>query len=557
MREQIQTIIKSVCRDLFHIETDIELTRPAPKFGDYSTNIALKLANQLDKSPKEIAEMIARIMNNDSSEIIDQVTVAGPGFINIRLTFSALHSSYSNATVLDKFNKGKLILVESGDADPFKEMHLGHLYNAIEGDTIANILEQSGAKVKRLSYHGDVGLKVAEWVWAVGDSINWDGDKLDSALKDTDLGTFYVEGSKKYKDDEKAANHIREINEQIYKGDHKLINKIYEGGKKRGFEQFETIFKQVNVENEKRYLESETSKVGIETVKKHIGDVFSESQGAIVYEGEKVNLHTRVFINSRGLPTYETKDLGLAEMKAKDYPETNKSIIITGSEQSEYFKVMLAALSEINPKLSEITVHIPHGFLSLTTGKMSSRTGDVYTGKQLLAEVKEAIMKQYPDSKVQDEVFLAAIRYTFLRQRLGNDIVFDVKESVSLEGNSGPYIQYAHARARSILDKADNAGKKIAPELKIDQIPLEDPERYLAMKISEFPEIVKNSTNSFMPHYICIYLYELAQEFNKFYENNRVIDDPRMFTRLYLVKIYAEVLQTGLKLLKIPAPLHM
>jgi arginyl-tRNA synthetase len=188
---------------------------------------------------------------------------------------------------------------------------------------------------------------------------------------------------------------------------------------------------------------------------------------------------------------------------------------------------------------------------------MSSRTGDVYTGKQLLAEVKEAIMKQYPDSKVQDEVFLAAIRYTFLRQRLGNDIVFDVKESVSLEGNSGPYIQYAHARARSILDKADNAGKKIAPELKIDQIPLEDPERYLAMKISEFPEIVKNSTNSFMPHYICIYLYELAQEFNKFYENNRVIDDPRMFTRLYLVKIYAEVLQTGLKLLKIPAPLHM
>ncbi len=557
MREQIQTIIKSVCRDLFHIETDIELTRPAPKFGDYSTNIALKLANQLDKTPKEIAEMITKIMNSESSELIDRVTTAGPGFINIKLTFSALHNSYSNAFNLDKFNASKLILVESGDADPFKEMHLGHLYNAIEGDAIANILENSGAKVKRLSYHGDIGLKVAQWVWAVGDSIKWDEDKVDSALKDTDLGAYYVEGVKKYKDDEAVAARIREINEHIYKGDDKLINKIYSNGKKRGFGQIDVIFKQVKVENDKRYLESESSKVGIETVKKHIGDVFTESQGAIVYEGEKVGLHTRVFINSRGLPTYETKDLGLAEMKAKDYPETDKSIIITGSEQTEYFKVMLAALKEIDEKLADLTLHIPHGFLSLTTGKMSSRTGDAYTGKRLLEEVEVAIKKQYPDSKVSDEVFLAAIRYTFLKQRLGNDIVFDVKESVSLEGNSGPYIQYAHARARSILEKADKAGKKIAPELRIDQIPLEDSERYLAMKISEFPEIVENSAKSFMPHYICIYLYELSQEFNKFYENNRVIDDPRMFTRLHIVKIYAEVLQTGLKLLKIPAPVHM
>lgn len=557
MKEQIEIIIKSVCRDLFHIETEVELTRPAPKFGDYSSNIGLKLSKQLDKPPLTIAVMIAEIINNQKSEIIDRVTTAGPGFLNITLTFKALHDSYSAADKWDKPNKGDLILVEFGDPNPFKEMHLGHIYSSIEGDTIANLLKSTGAEVKRLSYHGDVGLQVAKWLWGIGESIDWNLEKLASALKEKPLGYYYSKGAKAYEDNQSAIDKIKEINEHIYSKDDELINKIYDQGWKVSFEQFDDVLEQIKVKYDKRYLESESSKVGKATVDKYTGTVFEESEGAIVYKGEKVGLHTRVFINSRGLPTYEAKDLGLVELKDKDYPDAKKSIVITANEQMEYFKVMLAALNEISSELASKTVHLTHGFLSLTTGKMSSRTGDVYAAKTLLDDVRAEIKAHYPDTKVAEDIFVSAIRYTFLRQRLGADIVFDVKESVSLEGNSGPYIQYAHARARSILDKANRAGKKIAPELRIDQIPLEDDERYLAMKISEFPEIVGRSAADYMPHHICTYLYELAQEFNRFYENNRVIDDNRMFTRLHLVNIYAEVLANGLKLLNIPAPVHM
>jgi arginyl-tRNA synthetase len=556
VKDQIKDIVKSVCRDLFHIETEVELTRPESQFGDYSTNIALKLSKQLSKSPKEIAEMIAGIMNNQSSQIIEKVSVEGPGFINLLLTQAALHKSYSKASDLPKSKKDELILVEFGDPNPFKEMHLGHIYSSIEGDTIANLLQSGGAEVKRLSYHGDVGLQVAKFIYGIGEFIDWKTDRLSSALKEKSLGFYYSSGAKAYENDEAIANRIKEINDHIYKKDNETINYIYEKGLEISFNQFADILKQIQVKYDKRYLESESSKAGLKTVRENIGRVFEESEGAVVYKGEKVGLHTRVFINSRGLPTYETKELGLVELKHKDYPDATKSIIITANEQIEYFKVVLAALSEIDPKLASITTHLAHGFLSLTTGKMSSRTGDVYAAKTLLDDIRAEIRQHYPNSDVQDDIFLSSIRYTFLKQRLGADIIFDVKESVSLEGNSGPYIQYAHARARSILQKADGT-KTAMPGLKIEEVPLEQSERFLAMKISQFPEIVERATNDYMPHHICTYLYELAQEFNSFYESNRVIGDSRMFTRLHLVNVYADILENGLKLLNIPAPVHM
>jgi arginyl-tRNA synthetase len=188
---------------------------------------------------------------------------------------------------------------------------------------------------------------------------------------------------------------------------------------------------------------------------------------------------------------------------------------------------------------------------------MSSRTGNVFTAVKLLDELEKSIDKTYPESEVKNDVFLAALKYTFLRQKIGNDIIFNTEESVSLEGNSGPYIQYAHARARSILAKAPNQKEEVLSDLSIHKISLDDKERRLALKISQFTDVVENSIDDLMPHLICTYLYELAQEFNSFYENSRVIGDPRMFTRLGLVKSYAEVLKMGLNLLKIPAPMHM
>jgi arginyl-tRNA synthetase len=250
------------------------------------------------------------------------------------------------------------------------------------------------------------------------------------------------------------------------------------------------------------------------------------------------------------LPTYDGKDLGLAELKDRDYPQAARSIIITANEQVEYLKVMLAALGQFEPALAAKTSHLSHGFLSLTTGKMSSRTGKVYMAQDLLEAVSEAVRQQYPASPVQREAYLAAVKYTFLKNRIGGDLVFDVQESVSLEGNSGPYLQYAHARARSILKKA---GQVPAGDIN----DLQPAERSLARHLSEYPEAVGKAVQELMPHHIATYLYELAQAFNRFYEKNRVVGDEREAVRLQLVAAYAQILQNGLGLLNIPAPGQM
>ena len=554
MKDKIEAIVFDTCKKLYGLDVKVDLTRPDPQFGDYATYVAFELAGPLHKTPKEVAK---EITDELGGELIGKAEVAGPGFVNIYLSNDALAEAYLKPTAFSRNNKDEQEIIEFSDPNPFKEMHLGHLYQSVLGDTLARLRQAGGADVKRISYHGDIGMHVAKCIWGMGEAMSWDVKKLDGVLSAHPLGFYYAKGAKAFAEDKQIKAAIQGINESIYKQDRDDVNAIYKAGTELSFKQFDQIFDRIGVKFDKRYLESLDIEIGLEMVKKNIGKVFKKSDGAIVYEGEKVGLHTRVFINSRGLPTYETKDLGLAQSKESDFPKATLYLVLTGSEQAEYFKVMLAALAEINPSLAKKTRNINNGLLSLSTGKMSSRTGDVYTAEKLLDDVETAIAKQYPDSKVKEDVFMASIRYTFLSQRVGSSIVFDTQQSVSLEGNSGPYIQYAHARGLSIMEKASTMDEKLEKSLKVASIPLEKSERLLASKISEFSEVVERSVEELMPHHICNYLYELAQEFNRFYEKNRVIDDPRMFTRLVLVKSYTEVLKSGLNLLGIPTPMHM
>lgn len=535
--KEIKQIIAGAVKDLWGEDIEPELTRPAEQFGDYSSNVALQLVGKVGKNPREIAESLAGKIKSTS---IAKVDIAGPGFLNITLTDEALIKLLHKkpAQVL----AGQEVLVEFGDPNPFKQMHVGHLYSYVVGDSIAKLLEASGADVKRLSYHGDVGLHVAKAIWGMQQA----GLTKTPPPKEVipAIGKYYQRGAEAYESDERARDEIHKINEHVYNKDNPAVNELYEFGKKESFREFDAILQDLGVRTDKRYLESETAEIGIQAVKAHTGKVFKESEGAIVYDGEKVGLHTRVFITSKGLPTYETKDLGLAELKNRDFPEASKSIIITANEQSEYFKVMMAALAEFDKPLADSITHLSHGFVSLSTGKMSSRAGNVYTGMAAMADIQQAIKKLFPDATIETEN--AAIKYDFLKHRLGSDIVYNVEESFSIEGNSGPYIQYAHARARSIL------AKKPAPDAKPDKF--EPAERSLLRKITEYTEAVDKAVNDLMPHHICTYLYELAQKFNSFYENNRVIDDPREALRLQLVQAYAHTLKDGLGLLNISAP---
>ncbi len=530
--DELRAALETAAGKLFDVDIDVDLTRPEEKFGDYASNAALRLAKQLGKNPREVAEGLAAELKGHAL-LAEPPQVAGPGFLNFKLTDEKLARTALTAADLPQPLKDQEILVEFGDANPFKEMHIGHLYSLIVGDAIASLLQADGGKVRRLGYHGDVGRHVAMAIWGMRNNKG-------------SISECYAAGAKAYEDDENAKAEIQVINEHVYKHDDEDINKLYEQGRSQSLAEFEKIYELLGLKYDHDYFESEATPVGLKFVEEN-QNVFKRSDGAVVYDGEKVGLHTRVFITSNGLPTYETKDLGLAELKNQDYPNAARSVIITANEQSEYFKVMLAALAQIDPALAKKTTHLAHGFISLSTGKMSSRSGNVYTAMKLLLEIKDAVHKQYPDSPVRKEVTFAAVKYAFLKHRLGSDIALDIKESISLEGNSGPYLQYAHARARSILTKAGKVTSK-------DLNNLESGERSLARKISEYPEAIAKATAELMPHHICTYLYELAQTFNRFYESNRVLDDPRQELRLQLVTSYAGVLKHGLGILNIAAP---
>lgn len=543
MKGELVVVLKQAIKKLFNIETDPVLTRPDEQFGDYSTNVALQLAAKLNRPSKEIAQQLVDYLSK--TDAIEKIKSAGPGFINISVSDSSLLDSISEVLDTARPLEGQEILVEFGDPNPFKEMHIGHLYSYIVGDSICRLLEEVGANVRRLSYHGDVGLHVSKALWAMSNA------QVDPAKNpDIDIGELYSQGAQAYDENEQARAEIDELNKHVYDKTDQQINNLHEWGVKKSFEYFEALLARLAIKNDKKYLESQTAEAGIEAVKNNLETVFATSNGAVIYEGEKAGLHTRVFITSKGLPTYETKDLGLALLKNRDYPSASRSIIITANEQSEYFKVMLAALAEIEAGIAGKTSHIAHGFVSLSTGKMSSRTGSVFSADQLLTQVKSVAAKKYHGEN--EETVLAAVKYGFLKHRLGGDITYDVEESLSIEGNSGPYLQYAHARACSILAKSNN-NQASQSETAQGQV-LEQAERTLARKLSMYPEVVETATAELLPHHIANYLYELAQIFNRFYEGSRIIGDEREALRLTLVNNYKQVLAHGLGLLNISAP---
>ncbi|OGY16531.1 MAG: arginine--tRNA ligase [Candidatus Chisholmbacteria bacterium RIFCSPHIGHO2_01_FULL_49_18] len=595
--DELKLQIKKALKALNLPQVDITLEHPADEaHGDYATNVALKLHQQLHrhearsmkhekisqvapyKTPREIAKAIADYFEFRISDFgfLHKVEVAGPGFINFWISEHFLLDELKRILDLgDKYGenalgKGKKILLEFTDPNPFKEFHIGHLYSNIVGESLARLLEATGATVKRANYQGDVGLHVAKAIFGLLQIQNsklqiqkWEKKALEERVKI--LGRAYAMGARAYEEDEGAKKEIKELNSKIYAQDPE-IQELYNKGREWSLEYFESIYKRLGTAFDFYYFEREAGKIGLELVKQHLKDgIFEESQGAIVFPGEKHGLHTRVFINSQGLPTYEAKDLGLALTKYQDFA-FDESVIITGNEVDEYFRVVLKALSLINPALGQKTKHISHGMVRLPGGKMSSRTGDVITGEWLLDEAKggvtEIIQKAGSlDKSIQDSVAetvgLGAVKYALLKSSIGRDIVFDFKESVSFEGNSGPYLQYTYARARSVLSQAKNSTFKVGS---FKGIQLNAEELSILRWLYRYPEAVDLAAQEFSPNVICGYLFELAQRFNAFYNKHRILQAKEKGVRAFRMQLttaVSQILSNGLFLLGIKAPRKM
>jgi arginyl-tRNA synthetase len=394
------------------------------------------------------------------------------------------------------------------------------------------------------------------------------------------LGQMYVEGTKAYDADPLVKNEIDELNQAIYDKSDDAVNDLYEKGRQWSLDHFEMLYELLGTKFDDQIFESEAAPVGLEIVRANIGKVFEESDGAIVFKGEKFGLHTRVFINSHGLPTYETKDVGLNATKFKKYPLASQSVIVTANEQNEYFKVLTKVFSLLDEKNGSKTTHIGHGMLRFADGKMSSRTGNVVTADALIADMKKLVMEKIADRKfspdeadeIADIIAVGAIKYTILRQTIGGNVVFDSTASISFEGDSGPYLQYSAVRAASILEKAGVVGGFSGPAgatlgsgprtIETSTTPafkIPNKVGLLEKLIVRFPDIAERARDEYAPQIVANYLITLAGAFNAFYATQTIIDekDPLSAYRLALTRAFLKTMTEGLWLLGIKVPKRM
>ncbi len=552
MNESISRQVQQVVHRLFNVETTPVLTRPDPQFGDFATNIAMQLAKSLGKNPREIAEAIATELR--SQDAINEVSIAGPGFINVRLHDSALYASVF--TEVPK--KQGSLLIEYSCPNAFKSIHVGHFYQTILGDSLARVYERLGWTVYRVTFGGDVGRHVGMSMWSIINELGGEyPDKLAEIPEDvraTWLAERYVMGTKAFEEDQQAKEEITQCNKRVYELHNENdktsdFARIYWTCRQWSYDAFNQFYESIQVKPFDRSIgESETFQPGLKIVRDNLGKVFTESDGAVILSEEKSGLHTRVFINSGGLPTYEAKDLGVIWLEAQEF-EYDKRIIMTGSEQKQYMQVVFSAQSLIDPVLGAKQESLTNGTVKFGDGKkMSSRLGNVTRAVDVLPSAKEAIKAK--SQELQEQIALGAIKYTFLKSSIGGDISFDLDQSVSTEGNSGPYLQYALVRAKSILRKVS-----VATQQSVDH--LEQPERALAVCLTRYPEVLQQSVDGSSLHDLCAYLYELSQIFNRFYEQCKVVDDPRADIRIPLVVQYEQTLRDGLQTLGIPTPEEM
>jgi arginyl-tRNA synthetase len=432
------------------------------------------------------------------------------------------------------------------------------------GESISRLIEVAGSKVIRVSYGGDVGLHVAKCIYVVLKQKEKIPElkRLDGQTQLSFWAKSYVDGSTAYDGDLQAKAEIDNLNKIIFDKRDKEINELYIWGRQISIDHFQEIFKRLDTKFEHNFWESEVVPDALAAVAEGLEKkILEKSEGAVIFKGENYGLHTRVFVNSKGVPTYEAKELGLGVKKIELY-DFDSSVIITGNEQNDYFKVLLAVMGLLRPAVKDKTVHIGHGMLRFSSGKMSSRKGNVITGVSLLAQVKDIILDKMKErdfsnkerEEIAEVVAVGAVKYSILKQATGSDIIFDFDKSLSFEGDSGPYLQYACVRAKSILEKAEKEG--IRAEV--------DSSKYavvgeLSKLLIRFPEIVERAGREYSPHYLATYLTELASAFSAFYANEVVVDkdDVNSPYKVSLTQAFSVVMKNGLNLLGIKVPDRM
>ena len=531
---------------------------PNQEMGDYAIPCFF-LSSILKLDPHEIALQVREKIGEPSATDFEDIRVEG-SYVNFFLNRKSLARKVVWDIITKKkeygssgIGKKKKTMVEFPSPNTNKPIHLGHLRNMSIGESLSRILEFNSEKIIRANLNNDRGIHICKSMLAYK---KWGREKTPEEKKikpDHFVGDFYVLFEKKK--NKKLEEEALEMLNNWEKGDKKtlLLWKLMNDWALEGFAE---TYKKFKIKHDLTFYESKIYKKGREIISEGIKKrVFEKAEdGAIKINLEKEGLGEKILLRNDGTALYIVQDLALAKMKFENY-KLNKSLYVVGSEQEYHFKVLFSILEKLGFKNKEMK-HISYGMVNLPSGRMKSREGTVVDADDLIEQVQELAAKELkkkekgkiskPELKKRSmAIALAAIKYLLLKIDIKKTMLFNPKESINFEGDTGPYLMYSYARASSILRKSEETLSKFEIQ------DLEEKELELVKKLSQFPEIVENAYESLNPALIANFSYQLSQIFNEFYHSCKVLGSPQETFRLALVQSFRQVLKNSLALLGI------
>lgn len=577
----------------FKIEpAEVALQPTRKEFAGSHTFVCFSYARISKKSPEETAKQIGEFLKEKSEIVADYNVVKG--FLNIVLTQQTWVNLFSDIYSTENFgvqpSNGEEVMVEYSSPNTNKPLHLGHLRNNFLGWSVSEILKANGYDVHKVQIINDRGIHICKSM------IAWlkfgDGETPESTQKKGDklVGDYYVKFDQEYKKQiaeleaaglskekaEKEAPIMKEAQELLLKWENRdpEVYKLWEGMNSWVYDGFAATYNQMGVDFDKLYYESDTFLLGKDEVLKGVekGIFFKKEDGSVWVDLKEEGLDEKLLLRADGTSVYMTQDIGTAILRYRDFPKIKQQIYTVGNEQEYHFKVLFLILDKLGYEWAKECYHLSYGMVDLPTGKMKSREGTVVDADDLMAEMintarvhTEELGKIDGFSEEQaldlyETVGLGALKYFLLKVDPKKRMLFDPNESIQFQGNTGPFIQYTHARIAAILRKARQLGVDATSE-DLKTLPdLNEIELSLISMLKDYPEKVKEAGDNYSPDIIAMYVYDLAKEYNRFYQEIPIFneeDEAILKFRIALSEKVAEVIKKGMGLLGARVPDRM
>lgn len=555
MKDKIIDILYKVLSEYFTLDEVKKIleTPPNDDLGDFALP-CFSLAKKLRKSPVLIAQDLAE--NFCSLPEFTRVEAVS-GYLNFFLDPDWVIGQVLEDSLSDAYGKddsGKITVVEYCSPNTNKPLHLGHLRNMAIGESISRILEYGGDKVVKTCIFNDRGVHICKSMLSYQDFGNNENPEDKAIKSDHFVGDYYVKFAQEAKNNPSYEEKALQMLEDWENGDEKIVS-LWEKMNKWAFSGFNETFKLFGTSFDKEYYESQIFKNGKEIILAGLekGIFQKRSDGAIIVDLEEYSLGDKVLLRSNGTSVYIVQDIYLAYLKNKDF-SYDKSIYVVGNEQEYHFTVLKKILQLLSASYADGIEHLSYGMVELPEGKMKSREGTVVDADDLIintAELaKEEILKRYADlDKTELEkralaISLSAIKYQLLKTETSKNMIFNPKEAIRFEGDTGPYLLYSYARSSSIIRKANS-------EIKTTSWDANASEMKLIKKIAIFPDLLKDSISKLNPSMLANYAYELCQSFNHFFHECPVLKSEFTEQRLALVSSFRKTISKLLYLLGI------